>query len=126
MNRNNIYGGPKSWKNNNDGHKPTNSVILNEQYKCTNNNNVPNYSSKNSKEMALSKVHTIQRHCSEDDFKRYFAQGHSPSSDYHQRVDEDYFPDNISTNLKHKKNSLFLSKIEKPQLKGVIKEKPYF
>ena len=63
MNRNIVNSGPKSWKSNHDGHKPTNSLILGDIYKSQ-NNNIPHYSPKNVKEPLTAKVQTIQRHCS--------------------------------------------------------------
>ena len=125
-NRNPVQGGPKSWKSNHDGHKPSHSLILGDFYKCQNNNS-PHYSPKSPKESQPVKVHTIQRHCSEDDFKRYFAQPPTPVAESPFKASDEYYSDFGSTGPnKLNKNLVQTDKSTRLQPKLTLRDKPLF
>lgn len=65
--------GPKSWKSNQEGHKATSSMIIENNYKFINPHPTPvivqvkNIQYNN----PPTKPHTIHRHYSEEDFRKY-------------------------------------------------------
>lgn len=73
----NIISSPKSWKSNQEPpNSPTNHLIDNYvRYSNPNVNHVM-ISSKNPRDLQYYKVTTIQRHYSEDDFKKYLNTQH--------------------------------------------------
>lgn len=69
----NMNSSPKSWKSNQDGHKITNSMII-QNYHKPQNTHVPIVPviHKNGREHNAKPV-KIQRHYSEEDFKKHMA-----------------------------------------------------
>ena len=61
----------KNWKNNLEGHKTTNSLILSDYHKSSSPSHKSNlYTTKNSRELVHPKVQIIHRHSSEEDLNK--------------------------------------------------------